>query len=127
VFEHSLGPPFGAPPAGGAFPPPLLVLEGKPTDSGYQTVDRSDNDPRADGSNAFMFEAEPARRMVAEITRAGPSAESSLPGGQSGDIMSLFYVSLLEEWLLNQTHGLLVPPDLIQSDAVLNEQFVPAP
>ncbi len=129
VLDHPLGPPFSAPPAGlggGAFPPPLPDLDGIPTDGGYQTVDRSDSDPRANGSNAFMFEEGPAQRMVVEVTRKGPKAESSLPGGQSGDILSPFYVSLLEEWLLNDTHDLLVKRAAIKADAVSEETFVPA-
>ena len=67
------------------------------------------------------------RRFVAELRRRRVTAESSLPGGQSADPASPFYVNLLEPWLLNETHPLLIREADIAADAVSQEEFVPAP
>jgi penicillin G amidase len=104
TLDHLLGGPFNIPPAAGAFPPPLPDLPGIPTDGGFETVDASTHDARADAANEFGFGGGPANRYVSELRRPGDvHAESSLPGGPSGVPGSPLYVNLLPEWLTNDT------------------------
>ena len=124
-FAHPLNGPFNAPPAGG-FLPPAPGLIGVATDGGYQTVDRADNDPRADGVNEFMYDTGASQRLVVKLSKSAPTAESSLPGSETGDPLSPDYLNLLEEWLINDTHGLfLVPQD--DPGGFTDEDFLPAP
>ena len=104
TLDHPLGGPFNIPPAFGAFPPPLADLPGIPTDGGFETVDASTHDVRADATGEFGFGGGPANRYVSEPRAPGDiRAESSLPGGPSGVPGSPFYVNLLGEWLTNDT------------------------
>jgi penicillin G amidase len=104
TLDHPLGGPFNIPPAFGAFPPPLADLPGIPTDGGFETVDASTHNARADATDEFGFGGGPANRYVAELRAPGDiRAESSLPGGASGVPGSPSYVNLLPEWLTNDT------------------------
>ena len=62
---------------------------------------------------------------MVELSKSGPRAESSLPGGQGGNLFSPHYVDLLEDWLVNDTHDLLVAPE--DDPGSVAEDFVPAP
>ncbi len=107
VMDHPLDGALNIPPAAGAFPPPLADLPGIPTDGGFDTVDASSHDARADASNDFMFGSGPANRFVGEPRAPGRvEAESSLPGGTSGVPGEQFYVNLLPRWLTNDTFPL---------------------
>jgi penicillin amidase len=107
VMDHPMDGALNIPPGGGAFPAPLADLPGIPTDGGFDTVDASSHDARADASNDFMFGSGPANRFVAEARAPGQVvAESSLPGGTSGVPGSPFYVNLLPRWLTNDTFPL---------------------
>jgi penicillin G amidase len=104
TLDHPLGGPFNIPPAFGAFPPPLADLPGIPTDGGFETVDASTHNVRADAAGEFGFGGGPANRYVSELRAPGDvHAESSLPGGTGGVPGSPFYVNLLPEWLTNDT------------------------
>jgi penicillin G amidase len=104
TLDHPLGGSFNIPPAFGAFPPPLPDLPGIPTDGGFETVDASAHDIRADATGEFGFGGGPANRYVSEPRAPGDvRAESSLPGGTSGVPGTPFYVNLLGEWLTNDT------------------------
>ena len=65
TLDHPLGGPFNIPPAFGAFPPPLADLPGIPTDGGFETVDASTHNARADATGEFGFGGGPANRYVA--------------------------------------------------------------
>jgi penicillin amidase len=107
TLDHPLGGPFNIPPAFGAFPPPLADLPGIPTDGGFETVDASTHDARADATGEFGFGGGPANRYVSELRAPGDiRASSSLPGGTSGVPGSPFYVNLLPEWLTNDSFAL---------------------
>jgi penicillin G amidase len=107
VMDHPMDGALNIPPGGGAFPAPLADLPGIPTDGGFDTVDASSHDARADASNDFMFGSGPANRFVAEPRAPGRVvAESSLPGGTSGVPGEAFYVNLLPRWLTNDTFPL---------------------
>lgn len=104
TLDHPLGGPFNIPTAFGAFPAPLTGLPGIPTDGGFETVDASTHNIRADATNEFGFGGGPANRYVSEARAPGDiHAESSLPGGTSGVPGTPFYVNLLPEWLTNDT------------------------
>jgi penicillin G amidase len=104
VLDHPLGGPFNIPPAAGAFPQPLADLPGVPTDGGFETVDASAHDARADGTAEFGFGGGPANRYVSELRAPGAvRAESSLPGGTSGVPGSPSSVNLLPQWLTNES------------------------
>ena len=130
VFDHPLGGvigDFNVPPGFGYFPPPLGDLPGIPTDGGFETVDPGNPAANIDvlNSNAFTFNAGPVDRFVGKMKRRRVKAVTALPGGQSAVPGSPFYLSLLEAWLLNESHPLLVKPDEIQADAVATQIFVP--
>src|SRR5215203_423585 len=92
--DYPRGGPFNIPPAFGAFPPPLADLPGIPTDGGFETVDASTHNARADAAGEFGFGGGPANRYVAELRAPGDvRAVSSLPGGISGVPGTPFYVN----------------------------------
>jgi penicillin amidase len=126
VFAHPLDGPFSAPPAGGAFPPPLRDLPGIPTDGAFGTVDVARHDLRAADANAFMFSEGPAHRFVAQVSPGRMRAETSLPGGESGVLGSQHYVDLLERWLVNDSFPLRTNATEILGKASTIEQFVSA-
>ncbi len=111
VLDHPLGGPFNLPPGFDAFPPPLPDLEGIPTDGGFETVDASTHNVRADADEEFRFGGGPANRFVSESRAPGlVPAVSSLPGGTSGVPGERFYVNLLPRWLTNDTFRLRQRP-----------------
>jgi penicillin amidase len=108
VFRHPLGEQFNVPPAFGTIAHPLGdALPGFPVDGGFGAVDASNHDPRAQSANAFMFEAGPVNRFVAEAGRPGVSAESVWPGGTSALPDSPYYTNQLGRYLSNDTLPLL--------------------
>jgi penicillin G amidase len=107
VFAHPLGGPFNIPPAGGAVANSTPGLPGIATDGGFEVLDRSDSDVRADSVNAFMFTAGPSNRSVHVASEDGMTGESALPGGVSGVLGSPFYTNLLSSWLANQYYPLI--------------------
>jgi penicillin amidase len=100
TFEHPLGGARNAPPAGGFTTPPQL--EGISTDGGYNTVDASNHNGRADEAGDFDFDGGPVRRYVAEALPTRIRAVSSVPGGASGLVESPWYTNLLGPWLTNE-------------------------
>lgn len=130
-FEHPLGSvasDFNVPPAFGLFPAPLEGLAGIPVDGGFETVDVGNpaTDIVTPGADAFMFSAGATGRFVSQLKRHKVKAKSSLPGGESAIPGSPFYLNLLEPWLLNITHKLLVSPEAVQDEAYLTQSFIPA-
>ena len=130
VFEHPLGSvagEFNAPPAFGLFPAPLEGLSGIPVDGGFETIDVGS--PAADivapGTDTFMFSAGATGRFTSQLKRNGVKARTSLPGGESAIPGSPFYLNLLDSWLVNQSHRLLISPDDVLDEAYLTESFIP--
>ena len=70
------------------------------------TVDLGNHQVTRDNSNGFMFIGGPSRRYVASLESDGIKSVSSLPGGESGDPSSQFYVNLLRRWLTNEAFPL---------------------
>jgi penicillin G amidase len=125
TFAHPLGSPFSVPPAAGAFPPPLGLIPGIPTDGGFGAVDASNHDPRAQTWEKFTFTSGPVHRFVAEAGALGVRAESVWPGGTSGVLGSPFHVNLLPRWLTNDAIPLLFRRGDVQQDLYSVSRFVP--
>ena len=62
-----LGAPWSIPPAGGITTLPGLA--GIPTDGGFNTVDASSHNARADSVNEFTFGGGPVRRLLRSPAR----------------------------------------------------------
>ncbi|HZB72565.1 MAG TPA: penicillin acylase family protein, partial [Acidimicrobiales bacterium] len=112
TFEHPLGGDRNAPPAGGFATP--SALEGISTDGGFNTVDASGHNGRADAADEFGFGGGPVRRFVGESRPWGINAVSSVPGGASGLVESPWYTNLLGPWLTNEAF----PQDLRYRSAI---------
>lgn len=118
VFEHPLGvKPFNVP-RGFGLNDLSAELPGVARSGGFDVVDASGYDPRADGVNEFMFSAGPARRTVAHMTPAEPVVDEIIPGGRSGVVNSPFYTNQLFFWLVNAYLPLAIGEADGQADAV---------
>ena len=138
VLAHPLGSIFSVPSAGGAFPPPLVDLDGIPTDGAYQTVDVANNENngttyepgtssiRAADADSFMWSHGPSERYIGEALPNGVNGVSSLPGGVSGVLGDPFYANLLPGWLVNDTYDQLFAESDVVSGAVSVSKYAPA-
>ncbi len=123
VFDHLLGAPFNVPNYG-PFTDLSPEMPGLARAGGYESVDASRHDARADTLNGFMFGAGPARRFIGEMQAEGILGHQTIPGGQSGDITSPLYASQLPRWLTNQYHPLV--PGQAPSTVTMSVELVPA-
>jgi penicillin amidase len=125
VFDHPLGGPFNIP---GANPYPFTNLSaqlpGLARAGGYEAVDASSHNTRANTLNGFMFGSGPARRFVGEMG-APIVAQQILPGGQSGVIGGPGYVSQLPRWLTNRYKPLNIPVSTATASPIATLSFVP--
>jgi len=113
VFTHTLGDPFNIPPAGG-FAHLAPALRGVAVDGGFEVVDASGHDARAERLDAFMFDSGPARRFLGEARPEGVRGLQVIPGGQSGVLGSPLYASQLGLWLTNDYHPLWFTPEEVE-------------
>jgi len=110
AFAHLLTPTMSPGAIFGPAPfPSVTGLNGVAVDGGYSVVDASSHNPRSATLNGFMFSSGPNRRYVGEMRAGQIHAESSLPGGVSGDVRSPWFTNLLMLWLTNDTFQ--VPTD----------------
>ncbi len=125
TFDQPLGAPFSIPgPNGYGFSDLGPGLPGIARQGGFETVDASSHDTRANGVNNFMFGSGPARRFVGEMFPT-ISASEIIPGGQSGVLGSPLYASQLSRWLTNQYHPLAIPASTALSQGTSVLQFTP--
>ena len=124
-FSHVLGASLSVP--NGLFGFSTIEgLDGIPRSGGYQVLDASGHNIRANGLNDFMFNAGPARRFVGELTPQGPIMDQVIPGGQSGVITDgVLYVNQLFSWLANSYLPLFIDVNLIDQIAVERQTFEP--
>jgi penicillin G amidase len=122
VFNHPLGGPFDAPPAGG-FEHLAPGLPGVARSGGFETVDAASHNPRAATLNGFMFGSGPARRFVGTTKRSGIEADQIIPGGESGVLGRRHYVSQLGRWLTNHYHPMLLSPRDVDANSA-SEQIL---
>jgi penicillin amidase len=129
VFDGLVvGGPFSIPGATPGFPPAFAGLPGLSTDGGFGVVDASSHNPRAQSVNEFTFGSGPNRRYVGSPGTAPGTieAETSLPGGMSGDLQSPFYANLLGRWLTNDTYPLRQEPGEVMQALHSQQHFQPA-
>jgi len=124
VLRHRLGDPFNIPPAGG-FAHLASTLQGVAVDGGFEVVDASGHDARAEGLNAFMFSSGPARRFLGEVRPDGLRALQVIPGGQSGILGHPHYASQLGLWLTNDYHPLWFTPEEVERNKAFEQVFRP--
>ncbi|MCS6816418.1 MAG: penicillin acylase family protein [Blastocatellia bacterium] len=124
VFTHTLGDPFNIPPAGG-FTHLAPALRGVAVDGGFEVVDASGHDARAEGLNSFMFGGGAARRFLGEARPDGIRALQIIPGGQSGILGSPLYASQLSLWLTNSYHALWFTREEVERNKVSEQIFRP--
>ena len=74
-----------------------------------------------------MFSSGASRRYVADFSRrrARIRAESSLPGGASGEFPNPLSTNLLDRWLTNDTHPLRQRRRDIRDGALERLRFAP--
>jgi penicillin amidase len=124
-FSHPLGASLSVP--NGLFGLSTVDgLRGVARSGGYQVLDASSHNIRANTLDGFMFSSGPARRFLATMADTGPIAEQVIPGGQSGDITTgALYVNQLFPYLVNAYLPLFVDPAVIEQIAVVVETFDP--
>jgi penicillin amidase len=124
-FSHPLGASLSVP--NGLFGLSTIDgLRGVARSGGYQVLDASSHNIRANTLDGFMFSSGPARRFLATMADTGPIAEQVIPGGQSGDITTAaLYVNQLFPYLVNAYLPLFVDPAVIEQIAVVVETFEP--
>ncbi|MCB1552962.1 MAG: penicillin acylase family protein [Xanthomonadales bacterium] len=127
VFAHPLGAPLSIPSDNGY---PFMDLgpglPGLARPGGFQVVDASSHDLRADGVNSFMFGSGPVRRFIGEMTDT-PTLMQIMPGGQDGNIGGPGYISQLPLWLVNGYKPLVIDPAVSAQSAIATLQFAPQP
>ncbi len=100
-------------------------LPGLSRSGGYQVVDASSHNARANSVNGFMFNSGPARRFLGEMTFPSTLLQAH-PGGQSGDIRTgAAYISQLPLWLTNNYKPLILGPSTSNATNVAELQFTP--
>ena len=125
VFDHPLGPQLSIP---GENPYPITHvaadLPGVARQGGYDVVDASGHNSRANTLNGFMFGSGPVRRFIGEMTDT-PTLLQIAPGGQDGKIGGPGYISQLPRWLVNAYKPLVVDPAVSEAGEIAKLDFVP--
>lgn len=125
VFDHPLGKPLSIPGAQGyPFTDLAPELPGLARAGGYEAVDASSHNTRANTLNGFMFGSGPVRRFIGEMTET-PTLLQIMPGGQDGKIGGPGYISQLPIWLVNGYKPLVIDPAASQASAVATLDFTP--
>lgn len=103
MFNHPLGQPFSIPSqlGLGGFTNLSAQLPGVARPGGFEVVDASGHNVRANSVNGFMFGGGPNRRKIADMG-ATPTVLNSMPGGASGVLSNPTYVNQLGRWLTNR-------------------------
>ncbi|MDT8450944.1 MAG: penicillin acylase family protein [Wenzhouxiangellaceae bacterium] len=125
VFEHPLGQkPFNVP-RGFGLNDLSEELPGIARSGGFDVVDASSHNARADSVNEFMFSSAtgPSRRTVALMTPDRPVVDEIIPGGRSGIVTSPFYTNQLFLWLVNAYLPLDIGEDDASSSSVQVQTF----
>jgi penicillin amidase len=125
VFRHPLNSDPLNIPNGGGFSDLAADLPGLARQGGFQSVDASHHNARAETLNGFMFTNGPARRFVGEMAPEGVDGYQVIPGGQSGVFFHPNYSSQLPLWLTNSYHPLAVTEEDADSVAVMEYSFGP--
>jgi penicillin amidase len=126
VFDHPLAGPFNIPGPGLYGLTNLSTeLQGVARQGGYEAVDASSHNSRANSVNGFMFGSGPARRFVGEMSTP-IVAEQIYPGGQNAILGTPGYISQLPRWLVNAYKPLPIDQAAHQAAVISTINFVPA-
>jgi penicillin amidase len=125
VFRHPINSDPLNIPNGGGFLDLAAELPGLARQGGFQSVDASHHNARANSLNGFMFSRGPNRRFVGEMAPDGVNGYEALPGGQSGVFYHPNFSSQLPLWLTNSYHPLAVTEEDADGVAIMQYTFGP--
>ncbi|MCX7556333.1 penicillin acylase family protein [Xanthomonadaceae bacterium JHOS43] len=125
TFRHTLGDALSIPGiAGYPFQNLAEGLPGLARQGGFDVVDASGHNARANSVNGFTFGSGPVRRFIGEMTDT-PTLLQIAPGGQDGNPGGMGYISQLPLWLVNGYKPLVIDPDVSEAGAVMRMEFAP--
>ncbi|NLB14339.1 MAG: penicillin acylase family protein [Gammaproteobacteria bacterium] len=125
TLAHTLGAPLSVPGIAG-YPLQDLAegLPGLARQGGYDVLDASGHNARANSVNGFTFGSGPVRRFIGEMTDT-PTLLQIAPGGQDGNPGDMGYISQLPRWLVNAYKPLVIDPAVSEASAVVRMEFTP--
>lgn len=131
TFEHRLGGAFSLPPAAG-FTDLAPGLPGLARDGGYEVVNASGFNARADHEGVFRFSGGPVRRYAgaagaSRIEGARVVGFNVMAGGSSGLPGHPLAAAQLGDWLTVDQHLVTMLPVEVESRTWSVERFEPAP
>lgn len=128
TFRHLLGGAFNIPPAAG-FTDLAPNLPGISRDGGYEVINASGYDARAEDANSFGFGGGPVRRYVG-VPKSGHGFDDDgiegwnvIPGGSSGNPASPLYAKQLPDWLTVDQHPVVMSESEALRGALQVESF----
>jgi len=130
TFQHLLGGAFSIPPAAG-FKDLAPALPGLARDGGYEVINASSYDVRAEDANSFGFGGGPVRRYVGVANSGhglfgdGIQGWNVIPGGSSGNPSSPLYAKQLGDWLTVDQHPVVMSEFGALDGALGVERFEP--
>ena len=125
TFKHTLGSALSIPgTAGYPFTDLAEGLPGVARQGGFDVVDASSHNARANSVNGFTFGSGPVRRFIGEMTDT-PTLLQIAPGGQDGNPGDMGYISQLPRWLVNAYKPLVIDPEVSEAGAVATLHFEP--
>lgn len=125
TFKHTLGTALSIPgTAGYPFQDLAEGLPGISRQGGFDVVDQSSHNARANSVNGFTFGSGPVRRFIGEMTDT-PTLLQIAPGGQDGNPGDMGYISQLPLWLVNGYKPLVIDPAVSDASAVVRLEFTP--
>jgi len=130
TFQHLLGGAFSIPPAAG-FIDLAPSLPGLSRDGGYEVINASGYDARAEDANSFGFGGGPVRRYVGVpasrhlFDEGGIQGWNVIPGGSSGNPASPLYATQLGAWLTVDQHPVVMSEFEALEGALRVERFSP--
>lgn len=128
MFNHPLGQPFSIPSqlGLGGFQNLSPLLPGVARPGGFEVVDASGHNVRANSVNGFMFGGGPNRRKIADMG-ATPTVLNIMPGGASGVLSSPTYTNQLGRWLTNRYRPNFVDATQATANPSATVNFQPRP
>jgi penicillin amidase len=126
TFRHPLGGPFNIPNNAG-FASVSDELPGVARHGGFDVLDASSHNVRADSAQDFTFSSGASRRFVARMTPEGIQAEQIIPFGQTDNPFDPGYGNQIGRWLTNDYRDLLPSAAFLPAERSNNTlQLVPS-
>ena len=125
TFKHTLSDALSIPGiAGYPFQNLGEGLPGLARQGGFDVVDASGHNARANSVNGFTFGSGPVRRFIGEMTDT-PTLLQIAPGGQDGNPGGMGYISQLPRWLVNAYKPMVIDPAVSEASSVAKIEFSP--